>query len=103
MIQITDKSWCEQYSKKHSCRLIFFFHKLFILFGVDNVSPTHIDNHKDNILVLGEGPTNDINESVHTDENQFNNKFSKAKAKICLNFYYNAGSSQFFVNRKKQL
>ena len=34
-----------------------------INFGVDNSSSSHIDNNKDNFLILGEGPTYGINGS----------------------------------------
>ena len=35
-----------------------------ISFGVDNSSPSHIDNPKNKFLALGKGPTEGINESV---------------------------------------
>ena len=35
-----------------------------IIFGVNNSSSPHIDNSKNNILVLGEEPTENINGSV---------------------------------------
>ena len=35
-----------------------------IIFGVDNSSSPHIDNPKNNFLVLGEGPTEGINYRV---------------------------------------
>ena len=39
-----------------------------VVFGVNNSSLSHTDNCKNNLLVLGEGPTNDINGSVDTEE-----------------------------------
>ena len=32
-----------------------------MIFGVDNTLSSHADNHKNNLLVLGEGPTCGIN------------------------------------------
>ena len=46
-------------------------------FGVDNSSPSHADNHKNNFLVLGEGPTFGINESFGLPEKKFSINFSK--------------------------
>ena len=34
------------------------------IFGVDNSSASHTDNQRNNFLVLGEGPTEGINNSV---------------------------------------
>ena len=39
-----------------------------VIFGVDNKSSSHIDNLKNNFLVLGKGPTGSINGSVGTAE-----------------------------------
>ena len=39
-----------------------------LIFGVDNSSSTHIDNPKNNFLVLGEGLTEGINGSFGTAE-----------------------------------
>ena len=38
------------------------------IFVVDDSSSSHTDNHKNNCLALGEGPTDDINGSVDTAE-----------------------------------
>ena len=35
----------------------------FAIFGIDNGSSSHTDNSKNNVLVLGEGPTDGINDS----------------------------------------
>ena len=39
-----------------------------IIFGDDDNSSSHIDNHKNNFSVLGERSTDDINDSVCTTE-----------------------------------
>ena len=36
------------------------FPRNVIIFGVDNSSSSHTDNHKNNFLILGEDPTSDI-------------------------------------------
>ena len=47
-----------------------------VIFGVDNTSPSHVNNRKNNFLVFGEEPTYEINGSVGTPENKFSITFS---------------------------
>ena len=44
------------------------------------------------LLVLGEGPTADINSSVGALEKTFCINFTKAKTKFCLSIHYNGDS-----------
>ena len=60
-----------------------------IFFGVDNSSSVHIDNCKNNFLVLGEGPTYGINGSFGSPEKKFSINFSKENIKFCLSLHYN--------------
>ena len=53
---------------------------------MDDISPSHIDNCKNNVLVLGEGTIDDINDSVDTAEKQVNINFTKANPKFFLRF-----------------
>ena len=76
------------------------FARNVIIFGVDNSSASPTDNCKNNFLVLGEGPNDDINGIVAA-EKKFSIHFSKAKAKLCLIMHYNGDNSYLFVNRKK--
>ena len=69
-----------------------------VFFDVDNSSSSHVDNCKNNFLVLGEGPTDDINGTIGTAQKKTGINFSKKKEKILL---YNDDNSYFFVNRKK--
>ena len=71
------------------------FARYVIIFGVDNHSSSHLGNLKNNVLVLGEGPTYGINGSFDSPE--------KRKAKFCLSLHYNANNSYLFVNGKKIL
>ena len=74
-----------------------------IIFGVDNSSSSHADNHKNNFLVVGEGPTFGINGRFGTPRKNFSINFSKANTKCCLNLHYNADNSYLFVNGKEIL
>ena len=69
-----------------------------VFFDVDNRSSSHVDNCKNNFLVLGEGPTDDINGTIGTAEKKIGINFIKKKEKILL---YNDDNSSLFVNRKK--
>ena len=51
-------------------------------------------------LVLGEGPTGDINIRFDAAKKKFSINFSKAKTKFCLSFHYNGDNNYFFVNGK---
>ena len=50
---------------------------LGIVFGVDNSSSSRADNRKNKILLLGEGPANDINGSFGAAEQKFSINFSQ--------------------------
>ena len=52
-----------------------------VFFDVDNSSSSHVDNCKNNFLVLGEGPTDDINGTIGTAEKKIGINFSKKKRK----------------------
>ena len=52
------------------------FAEKVLIFGVDNSPSSHIDNRKNNFLVLDEGPTNDINSSIGEAEKKFSINFS---------------------------
>ena len=70
------------------------FARNVIILLVDNSSSSHTDNQKYNFLLLGEGPTEGINNSVGTaEENSIN--LSKAKTKFCLILHYNIANSYF--------
>ena len=47
------------------------FARNVVIFGVNNNSSAHTSNRKSNFLVLGEGPTDDINNSTGTAEKKY--------------------------------
>ena len=77
------------------------FAKNVIIFGVDNSSSSHAENRKNNVLVLREGPTDNLNDRVGEPEQKFSINFSKTKTKICLNLHHNNGNRYLFVNEKE--
>ena len=58
------------------------FARTVVIFGVNKYLPFHTDNCENIFLVLGEGPTGDINGSVGTREKKFISNFGKAKTKL---------------------
>ena len=79
------------------------FARNVIIFGVDNSSSSHTDNLKNDFLVLGEGPTDNINGSIGAAQKKFSIHFSKAKTKFCLSFHNNGHNSYLFVKGKKPI
>ena len=68
-----------------------------LIFGVDISSSAHIDNKKKEILVLGKGPTQGL-ENTLTAERMYSIKFTLTKKKFCLSLHYNSANSYLFVN-----
>ena len=57
-----------------------------LIFGVDMSSSAHIDNKKKDILVLGKGPTQEL-EHILTAEKIYSFNFTVTKNKFCLSQY----------------
>ena len=72
-----------------------------IIFGVDNSSSSHSDNHKHNFLILPECLTLVINGSFGSLEKTFSINFTKENTKFCLSLHYNADNSYLYVNGKE--
>ena len=72
-----------------------------IIFGVDNSSSSHVDNRKNNFLMLGLGPTFRINGSFGLSEKKISINFTGATTKFCSSLHYNADNSYLFVNGKE--
>ena len=64
-----------------------------IIFVVDSSSPSHVDNRKNNFLILGLGPTYGINGKFGYAEETFSIYFTKSNTKLCLSLLYNAHNS----------
>ena len=70
-----------------------------IIFGVDMSSSSHIDNKKEDILILGEGRI----EHTLAGEKLCSINFTKENTKFCLSLHYNVANSYFFVNGAKTI
>ena len=71
-----------------------------VIFGVNNNLSSYGDNRKNNLLVLGKGPTSGINWRFGASEKNFSIDFSKAKHKFCSSLCYNGDNSYLFINGK---
>ena len=63
-----------------------------IIFGVDLSSSTHIDDKKKDILILGKGPTQGLEDTL-TAEKMYSINFTVTKMKFCLNLHCNGANS----------
>ena len=79
-------------------RGIFTF-SFLIIFGVDNGSSVHDDNRNKCILIIGNVPTDELNDTTLTGEAEYFINFTEQKNKFCLRLHYNG--SFLFVNEIK--
>ena len=64
-------------------------------------SSVHIDNKKNDILILGVGPTKGLDDTTLTTEAQYSINFSSSYRKFCLSLHFNGSNSFLFVNATK--
>ena len=74
------------------------FGKNAIIFRVDMSSSVHVDNKNKDILVLGEGPTQRLHDTLLTAEKKYSIKFTVPRKKFCLSLHYNGPNSYLFIN-----
>ena len=72
-----------------------------IIFGADTRSSVHIDNENKDILILGERPTQGLDDSTLIAEAKCPINFTQSNRKFCLSLRYNGSNSFFFVNATK--
>ena len=68
-----------------------------LIFGVSMSFSAHIGNNKEDILVLGIGPTQGLEHTL-TAEKMYSINFTVTKKKFCLSLHYNGANSYLFVN-----
>ena len=61
----------------------------------------YIDNKKKDILVLGENPTQESDDTTITAEAKYSTNFTRSQRKFCLGLHYNGSNSFLFVNATK--
>ena len=73
------------------------FGQNILIFRVDMSSSSLIDNQKEDILVLGEGPTQGLEHAL-TAAKMYSINFTVTKKKFCLSLHYNGANSYLFDN-----
>ena len=76
--------------------------KNIIIFGVDMSSSTKIDNRQKDILILGKGPTQGL-ENTLSAEKMYSINFTKKNTKFCQSLHYNGANSYYLLTVKKLL
>ena len=61
---------------------------------------THIDNKKEDILILGIGPTQGLEHTL-TAEKMYSINFTEKNKTFCLSLHYNGTNSYLFVNGRE--
>ena len=77
------------------------FGKSVIIFGADMISFVHIDNKAKDILILGEGPTQGLDDIKLTVEGIYPINFTQPNKMFILSLHYNESNSFLFVNATK--
>ena len=72
-----------------------------IIFGVDLSNSVHATNKTQNILMLGHGLIQKINNTTICAEKMYSPNFSEENEIFCLSLHYNGDDSYLFVNGKE--
>ena len=75
--------------------------KNVIIFGADMSSSVHVDNKRKDILILGEGPTQGLDDTTLTAEAKYPINFTKPGKSFLLSLHYNGSKSFLFFNATK--
>ena len=69
-----------------------------IIFGVNTSNLVHATNNTQNILILGHGLTQQINNTTIDAEKMYSPNFSAENKIFCLSLHYSGDKSYLFVN-----
>ena len=72
-----------------------------IIFGVDMSSSVHTDNENQDILILGKGSTQGLDNTTLTTEGEYSINFSRSQWTFCVSLHYNGDHSFLFINKAK--
>ena len=64
-------------------------------------SSVHTDSKNKDVLLLGEGPTQGLDDTTLTAEARYPINFTQSNRKFCLSLHYNARNSFLFGNATK--
>ena len=69
-----------------------------IIIGVDLNSSVYIDNKGKDILILGERPTQGLDDTTLTAETKYLINFTQSRKRFVLSLHYNGSNSFLFIN-----
>ena len=72
--------------------------KNVIIFGADMSSSVHIGNEKRNILIVDEGPTQGLDDTILTEEAIYPTNFIQLNKRFVLSLHNNESNSFLYVN-----
>ena len=72
-----------------------------VIFGADMSSSVHVHNKNKHILILGEGPTQGLDDTTLSAEAKYPINFTQPNQGFVLSLYYNGSNSFLFVNATK--
>ena len=75
--------------------------KNVIIFVADMNSFVHVDNNGKDVLILGEGPTQGLDDTTLTAETKYPIDFTQSNRKFCLSLHYNGSNSFLFFDVTK--
>ena len=61
----------------------------------------YIDNKNKDILILGEGPTQELDDTILTAESKYPINFTKPRKRFVLSLHYNGSNNLLIVNDTK--
>ena len=70
------------------------------IFGADMSSSVHFENKGKDILVLGEGPTQGLDDTTFTAEAIYPIDFTQPNKRFLLSLHYNGSNNLLFVKTK---
>ena len=70
-------------------------------FGAHMSSSVHVDNKGEDILILGKGPTQGLDDRTLTTEAKYPINFTQSRKRFVLSLHYNGSNSFLFVNATK--
>ena len=72
-----------------------------VIFGIDSSNLAHATNKTQNILILGHGLTQKVNNTTIYAEKMYSPNFSAENKTFCLSLHYNGDDSYLIVNGKE--
>ena len=75
--------------------------KNVINFGADMSSSVHLNNKNKDILILGEEPTQGLDDTTLTEEAKYPINFTQSGKRFVLSQHYNISTSSLFFNATK--